>query len=77
MFLMALRIEKVIPTVNVGSEASRKRMKGWTDRWLTERRKWGLVRVLGDEGGGGGKKEGGRDELWEGKVVGKGGGVRW
>lgn len=77
VFLMALRIEKVIPTVNVGSEASRKRMKGWTDRWLAERRKWGLVRVL-DKGGGGGKKEEGRrDELWEGKVGGKGGGVRW
>ncbi|KAF2970150.1 hypothetical protein GQX73_g3485 [Xylaria multiplex] len=46
LFLMTLRIEKVVPTVNVGSEVSRKRMKAWTDRWLSERRKGGVVRVL-------------------------------
>ncbi|KAK5655414.1 hypothetical protein OQA88_5685 [Cercophora sp. LCS_1] len=71
MFLMALRIEKVVPTVNVGSEQSRKRMKGWTDRWLAERRRGGLVRVTeGDEEAE--SKEG----LWDGKD-GKGGGVYW
>ncbi|KAK4170432.1 hypothetical protein QBC43DRAFT_249931 [Cladorrhinum sp. PSN259] len=73
MFLMALRVEKVVPTVNVGSEASRKRMKGWIDKWLAERRKGGLVRAL---------KEGEKEmvKLWEvhkGDGVGKGGGVHW
>ncbi|KAK1758266.1 hypothetical protein QBC47DRAFT_450506 [Echria macrotheca] len=72
MFLMALRIERVVPTVNVGSEVGRRRMRGWTDRWLAERRRGGLVRVLeGDT------KE--REEdvvLWDGKG-GKGGHVYW
>ncbi|KAI3329338.1 DRMBL-domain-containing protein [Xylariaceae sp. AK1471] len=90
LFLMALRIEKVVPTVNVGSEVSRKRMKMWTDRWLSERRKGGLVRVLeddvdDDDNGDGVKKEvkDNRDSkgkrkptLWEGKD-GKGGSVYW
>ncbi|KAI2629660.1 DRMBL-domain-containing protein [Hypoxylon sp. NC1633] len=90
LFLMALRVEKVVPTVNVGSEASRRRMKGWIDRWLAERRKGGVVRVLegegvedgdeeGDMGKGGGKEEekGKKKEgLWEGKD-GRGGGVWW
>lgn len=73
MFVMSLRIDKVIPTVNVGSEQSRKRMKGWIDRWMTERRKGGLVRPL---------VEGEEDEhtsnalLWEGKA-GEGGGAWW
>ncbi|KAF9879768.1 DNA repair metallo-beta-lactamase [Colletotrichum karsti] len=71
MFLMALRIEKVVPTVNVGSEVSRKRMKGWTDKWLSERRKGGLIRPLeGDE------SEGKEVALWDGKDGG-GGGVWW
>ncbi|KHN96476.1 DNA repair metallo-beta-lactamase [Metarhizium album ARSEF 1941] len=43
MFIMSLRIEKVIPTVNVGSEKSRRRMKAWLDRWASERRRGGLV----------------------------------
>jgi DNA cross-link repair 1A protein len=89
LFLMALRIEKVVPTVNVGSEVSRKRMKLWTDRWLSERRKGGLVNVLegdlDDEYGKGINEEvkynrDGRGKrkstLWEGKD-GKGGGVYW
>jgi DNA cross-link repair 1A protein len=46
LFIMSLRIEKVIPTVNVGSDQSRKRMKGWLDRWASERRRGGLVRPL-------------------------------
>ncbi|GAP86052.1 putative DNA repair metallo-beta-lactamase [Rosellinia necatrix] len=88
LFLMTLRIEKVVPTVNVGSEVSRKRMRAWTDRWLSERRKGGLATVL-DEGAGGdlggtargisGRKDHGRNgklTLWDGKD-GKGGGVYW
>lgn len=77
MFVMALRIERVVPTVNVGSEASRKRMKGWVDRWLAERRRGGIVNAL-VEGGEHGDREGPAQGLvlWEGKD-GKGGGAWW
>lgn len=44
IFCCALRIEKVVPTVNVGSAASRAKMKMWIDRWLVERRKKGVIR---------------------------------
>ncbi|KND94738.1 DNA cross-link repair protein pso2/snm1 [Tolypocladium ophioglossoides CBS 100239] len=71
MFLMCLRIEKVIPTVNVGSEQSRKRMRGWIDRWTAERRRGGLVRPLIE-----GQDEDNKTELWEGKS-GNGGGAWW
>ncbi|KAM0332375.1 hypothetical protein ACHAQA_002652 [Verticillium albo-atrum] len=75
MFVMALRIEKVIPTVNVGSEPSRKRMKAWIDRWLAERRRGGLVKALVE--GADGKGEGEREVvLWEGKDS-SGGGAWW
>ncbi|KAH7328865.1 DNA repair metallo-beta-lactamase-domain-containing protein [Stachybotrys elegans] len=73
MFVMGLRIEKVIPTVNVGNEQSRKRMKSWIDKWMAERRRGGLVRPL---------IEGEDDEkddklmLWDGKS-GTGGGAWW
>lgn len=50
MFCMALRIEKIVPTVNVGSAASRAKMKSWCDRWLAERRKNGVIK-LGDKEG--------------------------
>ncbi|KAI0382050.1 DRMBL-domain-containing protein [Hypomontagnella monticulosa] len=77
LFLMALRVEKVVPTVNVGSEPSRRRMKGWTDRWLAERRRGGVVRVLERGDGDDEEKDSGKDErLWEGKD-GKGGGIWW
>ncbi|CAJ2501991.1 Uu.00g048440.m01.CDS01 [Anthostomella pinea] len=90
LFLMALRVERVVPTVNVAKEATRARMKGWTDRWLAERRKGGVVRVLEDGGGEGAGGGGGGDEkttkkmmkgegepaLWDGKD-GQGGGVVW
>ncbi|KAI0456575.1 DRMBL-domain-containing protein [Xylaria acuta] len=87
LFLMTLRIEKVVPTVNVGSEAGRKRMKMWTDRWLSERRKGGLVKVLEEaeddtsEKMKGSRDNGGREGigkpvLWDGKD-GKGDGVYW
>ncbi|KAK8089155.1 hypothetical protein PG997_004116 [Apiospora hydei] len=89
LFTMALRIEKVVPTVNVGSEASRKRMKGWLDRWIAERRRGGVVKVLA-EGADETKTEDGdgssdkcsqhqgvdEDELW-GSKDGKGGWVSW
>lgn len=75
LFLMALRIEKVVPTVNVGSEPNRRKMKGWIDRWLAERRKGGVVKVLeGEEEEAEDVKE--EPALWEGKN-GKGGGVWW
>ncbi|KAJ3575889.1 hypothetical protein NPX13_g3874 [Xylaria arbuscula] len=88
LFLMTLRIEKVVPTVNIGSEVSRKRMKSWTDRWLSERRKGGVVKVLEEDAGGdeddkprqktgaGNNLESGKPKLWDGKD-GKGGGVYW
>lgn len=72
MFLMCLRIEKVIPTVNVGSEQSRKRMKGWIDRWLSERRKGGLVEAMIE----GSDEDGGNLAMWDGKS-GKGGKAWW
>lgn len=48
MFCCALRIEKIIPTVNVGSAKSRERMKAWCDRWAAERRKNGLFELPAD-----------------------------
>jgi DNA cross-link repair 1A protein len=42
VFCCALRIEKVIPTVNVGNAKGRERMKGWCERWAQERKKNGL-----------------------------------
>lgn len=50
MFVCALRIEKVVPTVNVGSAVGRARMKGWVERWMRERRRAGLFRVVDEEG---------------------------
>lgn len=50
MFVCALRIEKVVPTVNVGSAASRAKMKAWIERWLAERRKNGPLNFGGGEG---------------------------
>ena len=45
MFCCALRIDKIIPTVNVGSAKSRERMKGWCDKWAVEKKRNGLFRV--------------------------------
>lgn len=44
MFCCALRIGRIIPTVNVGSAKSRERMKAWIDKWEAERRKNGQYR---------------------------------
>ncbi|KAK4039301.1 DNA repair metallo-beta-lactamase-domain-containing protein [Parachaetomium inaequale] len=76
LFVMALRIERVVPTVNVGNEASRRRMRGWVDRWVGERRRGGVVTVLGADGGEKGDGGKGKGELWEGRD-GRGGGVYW
>ncbi|EMC93654.1 hypothetical protein BAUCODRAFT_76521 [Baudoinia panamericana UAMH 10762] len=48
MFCCALKIEKVIPTVNVGSAKGRERMKGWIERWAQEKRKSGLWKLPED-----------------------------
>ena len=64
MFCCALRIGRVVPTVNVGSARSREKMKGWIEKWDGERRRNGLFRVEVGEGAegwgsGDGSKEGG------------------
>lgn len=88
LFVMGLRIEKIVPTVNVGSAPSRKRMKGWTDRWLGERRRGGIVRILDEAQGvveskeegvavvGERAQEASSVTLWDGKD-GRGGLVHW
>ena len=48
MFCCALRIEKIVPTVNVGSAKSRERMKAWCERWAVERRKNGIYHLPAD-----------------------------
>jgi len=45
MFCCALNIDKIIPTVNIGSAKSRERMKGWIEKWDQEKRKNGLFKV--------------------------------
>ncbi len=55
MFCCALRINRIVPTVNVGSARSREKMKGWIDKWEVEKRKNGLFKVeVGAEGWGSG-----------------------
>lgn len=50
MFVCALRIGRVIPTVNVGSRKRREEMRAWADRWEREKKASGLFRL--GEGGG-------------------------
>lgn len=51
MFCCALRINRIIPTVNVGSAKSREKMKAWIEKWDAEKRKNGLFKV--EDGGDG------------------------
>ncbi|KIW65257.1 hypothetical protein PV04_07530 [Phialophora macrospora] len=53
MFCCALRISRIIPTVNVGSARSREKMKGWIEKWDVEKRKNGLFKVEVGAGGWG------------------------
>jgi DNA cross-link repair 1A protein len=48
MFCCALRIGRIIPTVNVASQKSRDQMKVWMERWDAEKKKNGLFSVSGD-----------------------------
>lgn len=58
MFCCALRIDRIVPTVNVGSAKSREKMKLWCDRWAVERKKNGLFRpTSGGDGSGPVKSE--------------------
>lgn len=45
MFCCALRIGRLIPTVNVGSQKSRDQMKAWIERWEGEKKRNGLFSV--------------------------------
>ncbi|KIW23007.1 uncharacterized protein PV07_11242 [Cladophialophora immunda] len=55
MFCCALRINRIVPTVNVGSARTREKMKAWIEKWEAEKRKNGLFTVqTGAEGWGSG-----------------------
>ncbi|KIX01673.1 uncharacterized protein Z518_09399 [Rhinocladiella mackenziei CBS 650.93] len=55
MFCCALRINRIVPTVNVGSARTREKMKAWIEKWDAEKRKNGLFKVeAGAEGWGSG-----------------------
>jgi DNA cross-link repair 1A protein len=51
MFCCALRIDKIIPTVNVGNAKSREKMKAWCEKWASDKKKNGLF-TLGEDGSG-------------------------
>ncbi|ETN37276.1 uncharacterized protein HMPREF1541_08267 [Cyphellophora europaea CBS 101466] len=57
MFCCALRIKKVVPTVNVGSARSREKMKKWIEKWDMEKKKKGLFQWEMGGGGSGGDTE--------------------
>ncbi|KAI5304838.1 hypothetical protein KEM55_009248 [Ascosphaera atra] len=45
MFCCALRIGRIVPTVNVSNATSREKMKKWFERWEWEKRRNGLFKV--------------------------------
>jgi len=53
MFCCALRINRIVPTVNVGSARTREKMKSWIEKWDAEKRKNGLFKVEADAEGWG------------------------
>ena len=80
LFVMALDVSRIIPTVNVGTKNSRATMRAWTDRWMSERRRGGMIEVFGGDGDGDGDRDGdGRKDgkeprkknLWDGKGIGR------
>lgn len=64
MFCCALRIDRIIPTVNVGSAKGREKMKVWCERWAVERKKNGLFKVWAGEQE---KAAGAKNEWYPGK----------
>lgn len=48
MFCCALKIDKIIPTVNIGSAKSRDKMKAWCERWAVDKKKNGLFKPSAD-----------------------------
>lgn len=74
MFCCALRIDKIVPTVNIGSAATRAKMKAWIDRWAQHKAKEGLFEPLkqGEEPTGKSKEKGkwfGGKGTWELKTT--------
>ena len=61
MFCCALRIGRIIPTVNVGSAKSREKMKGWIEKWESEKKRNGLY-IVDTSGDGWGSGDGGLRE---------------
>ncbi|KIW87698.1 uncharacterized protein Z519_11672 [Cladophialophora bantiana CBS 173.52] len=53
MFCCALRINRIVPTVNVGSARTREKMKAWIEKWEAEKRKNGLFTVQAEAEGWG------------------------
>ena len=49
LFCCALRIDKIVPTVNVGSAKSRQRMMAWFEKWSAEKKRNGLLRWNDDD----------------------------
>ncbi|KAG0169653.1 hypothetical protein DFQ30_003456 [Apophysomyces sp. BC1015] len=45
-FIASLDIQRIIPTVNMGSEKSRQKMAGFYNRWQEEKKKKGKVQIV-------------------------------